>query len=97
MEVRLYSSGLGEALDILEKDLTSILDRLEQMEAEAESIRAFWNSPAYESWCGELGVKLYGVYISARKMIRLLLAMGEIAAMLAETEKSNDRAVEQLP
>lgn len=97
MEVRLCSSGLGEAFDILEKDLTSILDRLEQMETEAESIRAFWNSPAYESWCGELEAKLYGVYISARKMIRLLLAMGEIAAMLAETEKSNDRAVEQLP
>lgn len=97
MEIRLYSSTLGSRLDMVEKDLTDILDRLELVETEAESIRNFWDSPAYGSWCGELGERLRKVNASVKKMNRLLKAMGEIAVMLAETERNNDRAVEQLP
>ena len=97
MEVRLYSSGLGERIDMAEKKLTDILDGLNRMEADAKSLRSFWNSPAYQSWCEGLDLELYGVTVSIRKMNRLLQAMSEIAIMLADTEKSNDRAVEQLP
>lgn len=97
MEVCLYSSGLRERLDMAEKNLTDILDYLNQMETEAKSFQAFWDSPAYQSWCEGLDFELYRVTVSIRKMNRLLQAMSEIAAMLAETERNNDRAVEQLP
>lgn len=96
MEVRLYSAGLGERLDMAEKNLTDILDYLNQMETSAESIRTFWDSPACRSWCEGLGFELGRVDTSVKKMNRLLQALSEIAVMLAQTEKSNDRAVEQL-
>lgn len=97
MELRLYSSGLKERLDMAGKNLTDILDYLNQIEAEAKSFQAFWDSPAYQSWCEGLDLELYRVTVSIRKMNRLLQAMSEIAVLLAETERNNDRAVEQLP
>lgn len=97
MEIRLYSPGLKERLDMAEKNLTDIMDYLNQMEAEAKSFQAFWDSPAYQSWCEELDLELCSVTVSIRKMNRLLQAMSEITVMLAETERNNNRAVEQLP
>lgn len=97
MEVLFNSSGLGNKLDGLEKNLTDIFDQLNQIETEAKSIRNFWDSPAYRDWCKELERELSEVTVSVRNMNRALLALGEIAFMLAETERDNDRAVEQLP
>ena len=94
MEVRLYSKGLEDKIHDAERNLTVVLDQLNLLESEADRIRFFWDSPSYRDWRRERQTGMAAV--SVRRLSRLLLAMNEIAVMLAETEKNNETAVSQL-
>ena len=96
MEVRLYSKGLEDKIHDAERNLTVVLDQLNLLESEADRIRFFWDSPSYREWRRELERQTGMAAVSVRRLSRLLLAMNEIAVMLAETEKNNETAVSQL-
>ncbi len=96
MEVRLFSKGLEDRIHAAERNLTVVLDQLNLLEAEADRIRFFWDSPSYRNWRRELDRQAGMAAMSVRRLSRLLLAMNEIAVMLAETEKNNEMALGQL-
>lgn len=92
--IRLYTGGLNDRLDLIEKSLTAVEDKLEILDTGAEALMVFWDSPACRQWRGELKGKLDQVKNCTERMDGLLLSVIEIAGMLEEAEKRNRFLVE---
>lgn len=79
---------------MLEKSLTAIGDKMDILDAGADALTGFWDSPACRQWRKELKERSGQVKGCTERMGRLLLSVGEIAGMLAEAEKRNSFLVE---
>lgn len=88
-KIWLYAGGLSDRLNVLEKGLTAIDDKMDILDTGAEEIIGFWDSPVSRQWRRELKERLEQIKECTERMGRLLLTLSEIAGMLAEVEKKN--------
>ncbi len=93
-KIWLYAGSLNERIDLLEKSFTQIKDQMDILDTETKEFVKVWDSPACRQWNGEFKNKQRQVKDCVERMEKLVVAVNEVAKMLAETEKRNSFLVE---
>lgn len=95
-QIRLYSTGTRGKLEDLEKSLTDVRDKLDILKEQAETLMTYWEGPASRQWNREFGDQLSRIEGYLNGLGKLTEAVNVIAGMLAETEKNNEKLVDQV-
>lgn len=95
-QIRLYSTGARGKLEDLEKSLTDVRDKLDILKEQAQTLITYWEGPASRQWNREFEDQLSRIEGCLKKLGKLTETVNVIAGMLADTEKNNERLVDQM-
>lgn len=93
--VQLKTTGFNDWIAFMEQKLTRVKDLLEILEAEEEQLKNTWDSASMRQWEKEFKTFMGQVREAAEEMKKLILAVSEIASVLAEMEKGMASAAER--
>lgn len=95
-KIWLYTGRVNEWLNMMERQLTDIGDKMDIVETGLEMLTGYWDSPAQRLWRAGLAARMERIRNCTERMDRLFLSLNKIAGMLAETEKKNNNLIDSM-